>query len=193
MHTRRPYLRTALTLALLVLIVAAVRTSAPAAAGMFRDDDPLRREPETQDASGAREWTIDLFVDLTLNLFTEPGDHRTGLGPKMQTPSTRFPTRAGSPIASSRVPSRSMKPSRGRMPARVPPRGRGRSSPPRRSARHRASRLRTRRMRPGSSRSTRAATPRRQPERFSSPTRSSGRSATGRRTTCSSRSGRSSC
>jgi hypothetical protein len=25
----------------------------------------------------AREWTIDLFVDLTLNLFTEPGDHRT--------------------------------------------------------------------------------------------------------------------
>ena len=79
MHTDRPCFRTALALALPVLIVVAARTSAPAAAGMFRDDDPLRREPETQDASGAREWTVDLFVDLTLNLFTEPGDHRTGL------------------------------------------------------------------------------------------------------------------
>ena len=76
MHPHRPCLRIALTLALLVLIVAPARTSAPAATGMFREDDPLRREPETQDASGVREWTIDLFVDLTLNLFTEPGDQR---------------------------------------------------------------------------------------------------------------------
>ena len=30
----------------------------------FFDDDPLAREPETQDARGVQEWEIDLFVDL---------------------------------------------------------------------------------------------------------------------------------
>ena len=40
----------------------------------FLDDDPLTREPETQDASGAQEWTIDLFIDLATNLFSRPGD-----------------------------------------------------------------------------------------------------------------------
>ena len=79
MLTDRPYLRTAVALAFPLLIVAAARTPVPAAAGLFRDDDPLRHEPETQDASGAREWTIDLFIDLTLNLFTAPGDHHTGV------------------------------------------------------------------------------------------------------------------
>ena len=40
----------------------------------FLGDDPLTREPETQDASGAQEWTIDLFIDLATNLFSRPGD-----------------------------------------------------------------------------------------------------------------------
>lgn len=41
---------------------------------MFYDDDPLVREPETQDASGVKEWDIDLFYDLAENLFGHPGD-----------------------------------------------------------------------------------------------------------------------
>ena len=58
MHPRRPRLRIALP-ALLVLIVGAALTPVPAATGTFRDDDPLRVEPETQDSRG-REWDIDL-------------------------------------------------------------------------------------------------------------------------------------
>src|SRR4029450_5960897 len=40
----------------------------------FYDDDPLPREPETADASGVKEWDIDLFYDLAENLFGRPGD-----------------------------------------------------------------------------------------------------------------------
>ena len=40
----------------------------------FYDDDPLAREPATQDASKVQAWEIDLFYDLALNLFTRPGD-----------------------------------------------------------------------------------------------------------------------
>jgi hypothetical protein len=40
----------------------------------FYRDDPLQREPETQDASHAREWEIDLFWDLAENMFGNPGD-----------------------------------------------------------------------------------------------------------------------
>jgi hypothetical protein len=40
----------------------------------FFDDDPLLREPETQDASKVKEWDIDLFLDLAINLFGRPGD-----------------------------------------------------------------------------------------------------------------------
>jgi hypothetical protein len=50
-----------------------------AATPSFRSDDPLSREPETQDASGAREWTIDLFVDLATNMFGKPGDSTMGV------------------------------------------------------------------------------------------------------------------
>jgi hypothetical protein len=38
----------------------------------FFSDDPLRREPETQDASGVTPWDIDLFYDLAYNLFVTP-------------------------------------------------------------------------------------------------------------------------
>jgi len=40
----------------------------------FRSDDPLARDPETQDASKVQEWDIGLIADLTLNLFSKPGD-----------------------------------------------------------------------------------------------------------------------
>jgi hypothetical protein len=53
------------------LIMAAL----PAGAGRrFFDDDPIASEPETQDASKAQEWEIDLFIDLATNLFGRPGD-----------------------------------------------------------------------------------------------------------------------
>ena len=42
----------------------------------FFSDDPLSREPETQDASGAKDRDIELAPDLLLNLFTRPGDVR---------------------------------------------------------------------------------------------------------------------
>ena len=45
----------------------------------FRADDPLQREPETQDASQVREWEIGLLVDLATNLFSTPGDNATGV------------------------------------------------------------------------------------------------------------------
>ena len=44
------------------------------AAVRFYGDDPLPREPETQDASKVQEWEIDLFWDLALNMFSKPGD-----------------------------------------------------------------------------------------------------------------------
>ena len=53
--------------------------SLPATSVAFHDDDPLSRDPETQDASQAREWEIDLFIDLAVNLFAQPGDRATGV------------------------------------------------------------------------------------------------------------------
>jgi hypothetical protein len=43
-----------------------------AAAQKFYRDDPLAREPETQDASGAQPRDIDLFYELAYNLFVVP-------------------------------------------------------------------------------------------------------------------------
>jgi hypothetical protein len=40
----------------------------------FLADDPLAREPETQDAASVSEWEIDLTIDLAINLFGNPGD-----------------------------------------------------------------------------------------------------------------------
>jgi hypothetical protein len=57
------------------LAVAATLVTAPAAQGpKFRSDDPLAREPETQDASKVQEWEIGLTSDLVYNLFAKPGD-----------------------------------------------------------------------------------------------------------------------
>jgi hypothetical protein len=54
--------------------LAATTNSASNAGRKFYNDDPLTREPETQDASAAQEHEIDLFFDLALNLFAKPGD-----------------------------------------------------------------------------------------------------------------------
>ena len=56
-------------------------TSVPGAQSRpkFLSDDPLAREPETQDASKAQEWEIGLIADLTLNLFAKPGDPTPGV------------------------------------------------------------------------------------------------------------------
>jgi hypothetical protein len=44
----------------------------------FRPDDPLPREPETQDASKVQEWEIGLTADLLANLFGMPGGPASG-------------------------------------------------------------------------------------------------------------------
>jgi hypothetical protein len=66
------------TTAAVVLALAgalAATTDRTSSAGRrFYGDDPLTREPETQDASVAKEQEIDLFFDLALNLFGQPGD-----------------------------------------------------------------------------------------------------------------------
>ncbi|MGH9330559.1 MAG: hypothetical protein ACRD09_08960 [Vicinamibacterales bacterium] len=48
--------------------------SVDGASPRFYGDDPIAREPETQDASRVEEWEIDLAADILLNLFTRPGD-----------------------------------------------------------------------------------------------------------------------
>jgi hypothetical protein len=45
----------------------------------FVSDDPLSREPDTQDAAGVAEWEIDLTIDLAMNLFGRPGDSATNV------------------------------------------------------------------------------------------------------------------
>jgi hypothetical protein len=50
-----------------------VRTATP----RYFSDDPISREPESQDASGAAEWDIDLFYDLAYQLFVTSGKTAT--------------------------------------------------------------------------------------------------------------------
>ena len=61
--------------ALAALAIALSGALAPAASKgpKFYRDDPIRVEPETQDASRVVPWHIDLFYDLMLNQFTRPG------------------------------------------------------------------------------------------------------------------------
>ena len=44
------------------------------AAPKFYPDDPLLVEPDSQDASGAQPFDINLIYDISENLFTKPGD-----------------------------------------------------------------------------------------------------------------------
>ena len=60
--------------------VLVVTTALPSGAGRrFFGDDPIASEPETENASGVQAWDIDLFVDLTINLFGHPGDRETNV------------------------------------------------------------------------------------------------------------------
>ena len=72
----RAGLRAGLLAALCTLFVAVAGSQGPA---KFRSDDPLAREPETQNAANVAEWDIDLFIDLAINLFGRPGDPATGV------------------------------------------------------------------------------------------------------------------
>ena len=52
-----------------VLIFASLAARGTAAGRKFYSDDPLTREPETQDASAVKGWEIGLAYDLSYNLF----------------------------------------------------------------------------------------------------------------------------
>ena len=58
----------------LVTTAVLLATSLGAQQPKFYRDDPLQREPETQDASKVQEWEIPLTPDLVQNMFTTPGD-----------------------------------------------------------------------------------------------------------------------
>ena len=61
-----------------IVVAAAVALTTVAGSGRkFYDDDPLGREPETQDASGVAARDIELLYDLPYNLFARPGGSTT--------------------------------------------------------------------------------------------------------------------
>jgi hypothetical protein len=62
----------------LLFTLAALCADLPAASPRFFDDDPLREEPNTQDAAGVQPWALDLAWDLIENLFSSPGDTVVG-------------------------------------------------------------------------------------------------------------------
>jgi hypothetical protein len=64
---------------LLVGTVVSAGLTLAASTVTFRADDPLTREPETQDASKATPWSIGLLLDLATNLFARPGDSAVGV------------------------------------------------------------------------------------------------------------------
>jgi len=53
-----------------LMVAAALQAQGP----KFFRDDPLQREPETQDASKTADWDIPLTPDLLENMFTTPGE-----------------------------------------------------------------------------------------------------------------------
>jgi hypothetical protein len=64
-----------LTLATVAIAVSLAAAATLTGAGQtFYRDDPLMREPDTQDAKDAQPFEIDLVWDLALNLFGNPGD-----------------------------------------------------------------------------------------------------------------------
>jgi hypothetical protein len=73
---RRHIYRSSLLVALALLAAAGVVPSSDLGAQRprFLSDDPLQRDPETQDASKVAAWDIGLTPDLLHNLFGKPGD-----------------------------------------------------------------------------------------------------------------------
>lgn len=66
----------ALVAGVLTLVVTATPVGLAQIGPKFYSDDPLLREPETQDASNVQERDNILFYDLVQNLFVTPGDAR---------------------------------------------------------------------------------------------------------------------
>jgi hypothetical protein len=60
--------------ALLLLLIGTGAAQPSGSTPKFYPDDPLTREPETQDASGVQPWDVLISYDLLLNLFARPGD-----------------------------------------------------------------------------------------------------------------------
>ena len=78
---RQHVYRSSLVAALALLTAAAVVPSSDLGAQRprFFSDDPLPRDPETQDASKVEEWDIGLTPDLLHNLFGKPGDRASNV------------------------------------------------------------------------------------------------------------------
>src|SRR5262245_1192114 len=56
-------------LSIFMALLTGIAWSAP----KFYDDDPIKKEVDSQNAA-SQEWDIDLVYDLAENLFTKPGD-----------------------------------------------------------------------------------------------------------------------
>ena len=65
--------------ALLAALIVASGVPGAQSRPKFLSDDPLVREPETQDAAKVQEWELGLIADLTLNVFANPGDPTRGV------------------------------------------------------------------------------------------------------------------
>ena len=72
MLTRRPPAARALAAIACAVFVAAAAATLRGGTRKFFDDDPISKEPETQDASGAAPYEINLIWDLSYNLFANP-------------------------------------------------------------------------------------------------------------------------
>ena len=77
-RSRLQRLAACLAPALAALVLLSIAPGLAAQKPKFRPDDPLAREPETQDASKVEEWEIGLTADLLANLFGMPGGPATG-------------------------------------------------------------------------------------------------------------------
>ena len=77
---RQRVLRSSFVVALALLTAAGVAPTSDLGAQRprFFSDDPLPRDPETQDASKVEEWEIGLTPDLLQNLFSKEGDPLEG-------------------------------------------------------------------------------------------------------------------
>ncbi len=71
--SRRPGAGVRRAIAAAAACAALALTAAAGSGRKFYDDDPLLREPETQDASGVAARDVELLYDLPYNLFARPG------------------------------------------------------------------------------------------------------------------------
>ena len=67
-----PRIIASVVLATVLLIVGGANTRL--ASPVFFPDDPIQRVPESQDASGVKEFEHSLAYDIIINTFARPGD-----------------------------------------------------------------------------------------------------------------------